>query len=331
MIVALEPTLHEAAAAHREPFIFHKGEVSPELEKRLVRDYKIFGKPILLSPRGWSGVYPKEAHWLIPKNVGPLWIRRHLAPLVADTDQFQLSNEQVFFHSGDLGDIIAALPAIRALGGGKIQIGHQPGVGNREAMKGARFDALLPLLLAQDYITDVEYSDEQNDSSVNVATFRHDAIRGESLAHWQARHLGVEISTEPWLTVAPVEHHGKVVIARSERYHNQFFPWSSLVHMHRGNVVFVGLDHEHKRFQKTTGAIVPFHRTQDLLELAQLIAGASLFIGNQSLPFWIAAGLGIPLIQETWEHDQNSIIERPNAQYTRTGADARTLIYRLKQ
>ena len=102
MKIATEQTLYEAAAAHREPFIFHRGEVTESLRNSLAREYKNFGKPILLAPRGLSGVYPKETNWLIPKGVGPEWIRKHLAPLVAETKVF---DQAICPHCGTLVDI----------------------------------------------------------------------------------------------------------------------------------------------------------------------------------------------------------------------------------
>lgn len=335
VVAATEPTIFAAADAHRdEPFIFHRGEVTEPLRKKLVAAYKRAGKDFLLCENDWSGVYPKETWWLIPKGVSPSWVRRHLADLIATTDLFPAAQQgNVFFHSGDLGDIIAALPTIRQLGGGKLVIGHQPGVGNREAMKGARFDAIRPLLEAQPYITEVEYDDHPTNVTHNLALFRNTGIRyGESLAHWQARYCGItNLDVSPWLEVGHFEPNGRVVINRSARYHNMFFPWGELAYRHREGAFFVGLQSEHAEFEKKYRTGIRYLHTPDLLELAKWIAGCKLFIGNQSAPFWIAAGLGVPLIQETIGHDPNSIIERENAIYTRTGPETRTLMHRLKK
>lgn len=334
--IATERTLHEAAAAHREPFIFHAGEVTEPLRKSLERLYKAEGKDFLLAPNGWSGVYPGEAHWLIPQGVGPSWMRKHLSDLIAETDLFpgRADSGNIFFHSGDLGDICAMLPAVRQLGGGKIIIGHQEGVGNREPMKGARFESLKPLLEIQPYITGVEYDDDASYATHNMALFRHDFRRWESLAHWQGRHVGItSLNVEPWLEVGDVEKHGKVVISRSHRCHNPFFPWDELIGRHRHKVVFVGLESERAALQTDIGSAftIPYQPTENLLDLARFIAGSSLCIMNQSCPFWLAIGLGVDLIQETSDDTPNSIIERSNAIYTRTGPETRTLIFRLNQ
>jgi len=51
---------------------------------------------------------------------------------------------KTFLHGGDLGDVIYALPAIRALGGGALYLSEaHPG---RESLTAARRDVLLALL-----------------------------------------------------------------------------------------------------------------------------------------------------------------------------------------
>jgi hypothetical protein len=47
--------------------------------------------------------------------------------------------------------------------------------------------------------------------------------------------------------------------------------------------------------------------------MASLIAGSSLFIGNQSVHCWIAMALGHPLVQESWPQQQDSMVARDNA------------------
>jgi hypothetical protein len=59
--------------------------------------------------------------------------------------------------------------------------------------------------------------------------------------------------------------------------------------------VFVGLPEEFDKFVKDTGwTNTIYHPTPTLLELARVIAGASMFIGNQSQALSLAIGLGVP-------------------------------------
>jgi len=224
-----------------------------------------------------------------------------------------------FAHDGDLGDVVASLPSIRALGGGRLVITlrdpSRPGGPTRESMQGARFNAIKPLLEAQPYITSVEWMDSFDKPTHDFRTFRNDPILGESLAHWQARHLGVEISTEPWLTV-PVSDRakGRPVIARSLRYHSRWRMWNTILKAHP-DALFVGLREEYLHLSSTTQVKFEHAPTADLLELASIIAGCKLFIGNQSCPWWIAFALGVPTIQEVFPHSPNSRIERAGARY----------------
>lgn len=222
---------------------------------------------------------------------------------------------RVYGHSGDIGDIIAALPTVRALGEGDFVIFDRKTM-QRESMQGKRFDVLKPLLEAQPYIRSVQWSDYPIETPYDFSTFRHDFRPNENLADWQARHLQVEISHAPWLTARRSERSiGKTVIARSFRYQNRDFPWKRLVAQYNREVLFVGLPEEHKAFQISNGCIVEYCPTADLLELAEIINGADRFIGNQSCPFWIAAGLGVTLMQEVWPQGPNSKIVRRNARY----------------
>jgi len=227
-----------------------------------------------------------------------------------------MNTRNVFCHSGDLGDIIAALPSMRALGGGDIVIGPllDGQFKGRESMKGARFDAIKPLLEEQPYIVSVTWEDSPKAFTHDFRDFRQQEQYGESLVDWQARYLGVTVSTDPWLTCRRSEKSiGRAVIARSMRYRNPGFPWSAVLHKYKERI-FVGLKEEYDDFKRNNRG-VEFVPTSNLLELAEVINGADIFIGNQSCPFWIAAGLGQRLIQEGWPQQPNSQIKRANTQY----------------
>lgn len=223
-----------------------------------------------------------------------------------------------FGHAGDLGDCIASLPTVRALGGGEYVCFHRE-KGCRESLQGQRFESLKSLLEIQPYIDRVSWTEAPEITVLDFSTFRGAYRKGINLAQQHAWHLGVTISEAPWL-IAPASEiaKGRTVFARSRRYHNDRFPWDKILQRHP-DPLFVGLPDEYLAFQTKWGKPIQHHTAGNLLELASLIAGCALFIGNQSCPFWIAAGLGVPLIQESWETDANSIIERPNAKYCLNG------------
>ncbi len=223
---------------------------------------------------------------------------------------------RVFGHTGDLGDILASLPSVRALGGGHYCVGHKKGKNfGRESMKGARFDAILPLLEEQGYIFGVKWiGSKWTEVNHDFSTFRRGWKPGDNLAQKQAAHLGVKISEEPWLTATPNEQYrGITVMARSLRYHEPLFPWRKLRAEHRKSI-FVGMPDEHADFERRFGTI-EYVPTKDLLELAEIIAAAKLTISNQTATWWIAAGLGVAVTQETYSGSRDSVIQRPNAKY----------------
>ena len=80
---------------------------------------------------------------------------------------------------------------------------------------------------------------------------------------------------------------------------------------------FVGLKDEFDAFVRSTGGmgLVTYMHTCSLLEVAALIKGSDLFIGNQSCPCWIAMGLGHRMIQETHDFIHDSIVERESARF----------------
>lgn len=225
-------------------------------------------------------------------------------------------NQHVFGHGGDLGDCIAFLPTIRAFGGGHLLIGRREGNNfGRETMRGPRFNAIRPLLEEQtDYIRGVKWTEDFAGCTHDCTGFRTNHRPGENLAQWQARYFGVEISEDPWLKATPNEkYRGATVIARSSRYHERGFPWPDVLR-ENPEAIFVGLESEHLAFQHRYGTIehVP---TNDLLELAEIMAAASRVISNQTAAWWIAIGLGCDTLQETFRGSPDSIIKRPNARY----------------
>lgn len=229
-----------------------------------------------------------------------------------------------FLHSGDIGDIIAAMPIIRQLGGGTIVITHPRYIPHRmprQSMKGARFRALLPLLLHEDYIDGVEWQDVPDGITHNLRDFRMmDWNKTDNLSQWQARYLGIaDLDMSPWLMIPVGSNSKHVIVSRTLRYHNPSFPWTKIGDVYKENLVFMGHEDEATAFRKMMGRDIPRVHTDNFLSVAYVIALSKRFIGNQSAPFWVAAGLGKDLVQEVWQPEPNSIVLRSNANYTGIG------------
>jgi hypothetical protein len=119
--------------------------------------------------------------------------------------------------------------------------------------------------------------------------------------------------SKPWLTVQPSPGFtGRIVINKTHRYPNNLFPWKELVNTFSREMIFVGLESEHRDFCQKYGK-VDYHKTMDMLDVAQVIAGSDLFIGNQSSPNAIAEGLKHNSIQEVCLATPDCVFHRANA------------------
>lgn len=227
-----------------------------------------------------------------------------------------------FRHSGDLGDCIYALPILKAIPGQhSLLFVDRPGITRPLT---PRMGLLKPLFEAQDYIEQVIASEDNPD--VDIVPFRrfHSSITTlvdaqlNEVNSYSAVPVKVDV-TVPWLDVEPDESmKGKIIIARSPRYNNNFFPWRQIVNHYGDRLLFVGIDQEYANFCFVNGNVKKIEIT-DYLHLARLIKGADLFIGNQSSPMAVAIGLGVPFIQEACLEQPDCIFKRSNAQYVGDG------------
>ncbi|HYE32118.1 MAG TPA: hypothetical protein VEH27_11865 [Methylomirabilota bacterium] len=216
-----------------------------------------------------------------------------------------------FKHSGDVGDILYSLPAMELLGGGILYLSQSPET--RALMTAQRIRALAPLLEQQTMVKRVACHTGQ--------AVRHDLDRfrfagGSNLVQAHIAGQGCKEHwprSAKWLRAEPKEIE-PVVINATFRYRNRFFPWQQVVAAYKGRMIFLGLPDEHWEFEANYGPI-PFYQAADFADMAGVIAGCELFIGNQSAAYAIAEGLKKRTIQEVCLNTPNCIFERPNAQY----------------
>jgi hypothetical protein len=219
-----------------------------------------------------------------------------------------------FAHAGKFGDVIYALPTIRALGGGKLWL-HDWACETRMAMTPEAVEVIRPLLLLQPYITEVSWRQQRPSTAVDLSTFRLHSnrfARSLPLTRQVLRCCGLSehLDVPPWLHVDFAVSHAPVVMARSSRYQNPNFPWREAVQKYGHKAVFLGTQEEHRVFVDAFGAI-PWAYTADLLEAARIIAGARLFVGNQSALRAIAEGLKANVVQEVCLEMPNTCFGRP--------------------
>lgn len=227
--------------------------------------------------------------------------------------------------AGDLGDTVMQCCAIKALGGGTLCLHAERWT--REPMTEAKVESLRSLLITQPYIEDVRWLRTGEVADVNLNDFRAAYFRDfrspnfpkqRNLCEWILRTHGCDPAEQnkQWLNVVP-NPVARVVINRTgpgrqatHVYQNGRFPWRRIVEEYMGNIAFVGTPVEHEYFVRHFGR-VPRLPTTNLLDLARVIAGAELFIGNQSCAYAIAEGLKRSAILEVCPWLPNCLFHRP--------------------
>lgn len=235
-------------------------------------------------------------------------------------------------HSGDLGDIIYGLCALRGLGEA-VDLHLTPAHYTRVCMTPDRAETIAPLLRVQPYIHQAQFTaeikvrrpdrlipphkvpvDRNFDEFRRLFKFYDGWV---SLANMQRLALGLGPCNpyEPWLSVPQPRRVYPVILHRSSRYHNPQFDWPAVVQKYGDRAGIVGTAEEHQALCAAAGRTLPHVPSADLLELAQVIAGCSLFIGNQSCPYAIAEGLKRPTVQEVFVERPNCLFARHTARY----------------
>ena len=242
-----------------------------------------------------------------------------------------------FHHSGDLGDVIYSLPTIKELGGGVLILSSDyDEMDIRDSMTLQKQEDLKKVLMLNDYIVQVRFSEGKPidiDYDLNDHRMYHiqwgngfltpeeaEKMRKTNLTELYRRYFNIptDSSNSSWLSVGnKISFSGKpIIINRTARYHNKYFPWKTLITEYGENMMFVGTEKEHEDFCGEFG-YVDYKLTESILDLFELISGCELFIGNQSFPYSLAEGIKKPVIQETdFEGVPNCIFKRDNSYFT---------------
>ena len=225
------------------------------------------------------------------------------------------------FHSGNAGDIIYALPVMKKLYeiSGKqinllLKIGEPLTIGDGyehplgTVMLDEKMVAnLFPLIAEQDYIHDMKIFDGEK-IHLDLTLFRRAGFildKGE-IGRWNFFTSGITPDLyEPWLKVKPNPDFAEyIVLARSSRYNNAMIDHSFLAKYDK--LIFVGVESEYVEMKKFIPNL-KWRKVSDFLELAGVIAGSKLFIGNQSFPYSVAEGLKAKRLLEVFYQAPNVI------------------------
>lgn len=208
-----------------------------------------------------------------------------------------------FKHSGNSGDIIYALPYAKGVAKDNglnlfLQL-NQPVTFSdkfkhplgRVMLNEKMVNMLRPLFLAQEGILQCEPYDRQHiDIDLDLVRSAPLPVTKICLPRWYFLVFGETYDlSSPWIVAEPEPGVSDcIVIARSSRYQGHKIDYSFLRKYPR--IQFLGVEDE---FKEMKGFIpnMEYRPVKDFLEMACIIAGCKLFIGNQSFPFAIAEGL----------------------------------------
>lgn len=221
-----------------------------------------------------------------------------------------------FSHSGTIGDVIAALPAIKqgvAASGKPAVLYLKNGVEYVQPYKGTVhptkdesglmvmlntnvIEMLIPLIAAQPYIKEVkQYDGEPIDVDLDMIRETYCGIPVFPIQRWYFivfPQLSCDLSI-PWLDIPDGEKDfasGKVIVNRTERYQNTNMNYSFLKE-YEDDILFFGTMREYNLFCMQFNLNIRKLHIKNFLELAQAIKQSKFYLGNQSMGFQVAEGM----------------------------------------
>lgn len=208
---------------------------------------------------------------------------------------------RVYYHCGQLGDVIYSLPTIQAIGPGKLVT----------SLRKDRHDSLATFLRHQSCITEIEHFpggrplDWQNvppgmTHDLNLMRQpQYAPLHVRPLIESHALPFGVEVDSISWLEPARgwgFARYDRALVSRSFRYRRDDISWRveiDYLFERHPDVVFVGLESEYVDFCRV-GAAIPWLPCATAEDLARAVYESRAFSGNQSFPLSLAIGFGLP-------------------------------------
>jgi ADP-heptose:LPS heptosyltransferase len=236
---------------------------------------------------------------------------------------FPSKSDYHFKHSGNAGDIIYSIPAIKAIAkeanihlhlnlGRKGIYGKNPHPLGDKMLNEKMVEMLKPLLLKQPKFSIVDiYTNQQLDADLDKFREYPLILNRGNIARWYFLTFAINYPLhKPWVFAEPdTSLRDSIVVARSQRYHAPGIDYSFLQQYPR--VHFIGVQEEFEEMKQMVPNIEHLP-VKDFLQMASYIAGCKLFIGNQSFPFSIAEGLKVNRLLEYYFQSPNVSVEGEN-------------------
>jgi len=223
-----------------------------------------------------------------------------------------------FLHHGALGDIIYSLPTIIAFGGGDFYFG-----------KSSQFKVLSSLLELQPYLSSVNLYDKVVKIDTNLNIYRKEDLINKHLCRCHLDPFKKEYNlSKPWISNIKPKYVADIVICRTKRYHDKREIDWSILKKYEDRLVFVGKEEERDLLEREYGVNAKHYWCKDGLEIAQIIKGSKLYIGNQSLGFSLAEAMKHPRILEVYYGKNNC---QPNSNNGYTSLDESLIDFHLSK
>lgn len=250
-----------------------------------------------------------------------------------------------------MGDIVYSLPTVKALGGGIFYVDHFTRYWHKEPLGKKSALMMVELLETQEYIVEAGLYDGQPVTH-DLDKFRDTAVRNIGhhfvngfmndisntffgglfndmhnkifndvnmhlpLSHWRAMGQQGRLDlSKPWLTGIEKKEAAPIVVCKTPRYSGKL-DWMALQE-YEDRCVFIGLETEWQAFRRSFFDI-KFYQVKNLLEFAMVVAGAKLYVGNQSFGLALADGMMMPRVAQLWELNPNRLPPADNYQETLT-------------
>ena len=192
-----------------------------------------------------------------------------------------------FVHRGARGDIIYSLATVKAMGGGNFYF-----------RKKSMFIDLKKIVEQQSYINEVAFKGSDVDINLDLYLDDKDLYR-KNLAQTFLDTFNITYDlTEPWLDNIEEQRIAQIVIQRSKNYHDKEEINWQLLKPYKDQILFIGFEPDFDAFCRIAEFIPKRKVFADVLDLAEIIKGSDLFIGNQSIGFAVAEAMKHPRVLE---------------------------------
>lgn len=243
-----------------------------------------------------------------------------------------------FLHMGSIGDVWAAIPAMKKyyelrkrkvvlyLVNGQKAFYYEgathptvdPITGDMVMLNENVISMMIPLLKEQEFISDVKIWSNQP-IQINLNKMRDTFVNMPNgcISRWQFYtwpELACDLS-KVWLTVPDTDKDfakGKIIVTRTERYLNPQISYKFLK-KYEDNILFCGTELEYQIFRLRYDLNIGRLIINDFLELAQALKQCKFHISNQTQAFQLSQGLKIPRMVELCSAAPNVIPYGENA------------------